>query len=237
MWGTEYRLGSFIIGERCLIGKLIRNVHRGTDRYSCSDFFGFKKQQQRMWTWRDVFYIEFLFVIWWLVFWTGIEDLPVRTQQQISNSFFAIATSVIPVISEVLRMGFVESKARCSHFGRCDCAIESYAIIIIILLLFLKRVVCPKVILCGWPHVKFQELTKGVKLKSDCSYFCVLLLLFVCLFLLFFLLFFVYIVVIFCYVPFTVSEVKLFVRHTLCVFSNRMSSSPISYSYSLLMST
>ena len=34
----------------------------------------------------------------------------------------------------------------------------------------------------------------------------------------------------FCYVSFIDSEVKLFVRHTLCVFSNCMSSSPISYS-------
>ena len=39
----------------------------------------------------------------------------------------------------------------------------------------------------------------------------------------------------FCYVSFIVSEVKLFVRHTLFFFSNCMSSSPISYS--LLMST
>ena len=54
---------------------------------------------------------------------------------------------------------------------------------------------------------------------------------------------FVFIVVIFCYVSFIVSEVKLFVRHTLFfvvvvvvvvvlfVFFNCMSSSPISYSF------
>ena len=53
--------------------------------------------------------------------------------------------------------------------------------------------------------------------SSDCSYFCVLLLLFLSFFLSF-LWFFVFIVVIFCYVSFIVSEVKLFVRHTLCIF-------------------
>ena len=54
----------------------------------------------------------------------------------------------------------------------------------------------------------------------DCfrvTVFFVLLLLFVCFFLCF-LLFFVFVVVIFCYVSFIVSEVKLFVRHTLCGF-------------------
>ena len=54
-------------------------------------------------------------------------------------------------------------------------------------------------------------------MNSSSSYFCVLLLLFVGVFLCF-LLFFVFDVVIFCYVPFIVSEVKLFVRHTLCFF-------------------
>ena len=53
--------------------------------------------------------------------------------------------------------------------------------------------------------------------SSDCSYFCVLLLLFVSFFL-WFLLLLVFIVVIFCYVSFIVSEVKLFVRYTLWVF-------------------
>ena len=67
-------------------------------------------------------------------------------------------------------------------------------------------------------HVKLKELTNSVKLTSDCSYFCVLLLLCLSFFLCFFL-FLVFIVVIFCYVSFIVSEMKLFVRHTLCVFS------------------
>ena len=65
-----------------------------------------------------------------------------------------------------------------------------------------------------------------------CSLFFFLFFFFLC-----FLLFFVFIVVIFCYFSLFVSEMKLFVRLTLCVFSNYniMSSSPIGYS--LLMST
>ena len=63
--------------------------------------------------------------------------------------------------------------------------------------------------------------------SSDCSYFCVLLL-FLSLFSLvfWFLLFFCF----FC-ISFIISEVKFFIHHTLWVFSNCMSSSPISYSY------
>ena len=40
-----------------------------------------------------------------------------------------------------------------------------------------------------------------------------------CFFLSLFSLVFVFIVVIFCYVSFIVSEVRVFVRHTLCIFS------------------
>ena len=70
-------------------------------------------------------------------------------------------------------------------------------------------------------------------MNSSSSYF-VLLLLFVSLFSL---VFCFCCCCCFCYVSFIVSEVKLFVRHTVFSPQNCMSSSPISYGYSLLMST
>ena len=60
----------------------------------------------------------------------------------------------------------------------------------------------------------------------QCSYFCVLLLLFVCFFFVSFCFLF-YCCYFLCYVSFIDSEVKLFVRRTSYFFSNCMSSSPI----------